>query len=1085
MPLLTSRHLAKLLALFVVLCVSRAMLSAQTESARISGLVTDSSGAVIAGADIMLQNTEQGTTSAVTTNSAGIYVLPSVRPGQYRISVRKDGFRSVDVLGVVVNVQDRIEENVRLQPGSVSESVTVTGGAPLVNTQDASVSTVVDRNFAENLPLNGRSFQTLLYLTPGVVPTVSGRGSGLDSGQFSVNGQRSDANYWMVDGVSGNASASTIFQGNQMAGATGITSVFGGTSSLVPIDDMQEFRIQTSSVAPEFGRTPGAQISIATRAGTNTFHGSLFDYFRNDALDANDWFNGVNILNSVQLPKAEERQNDFGGTLGGPILKNRTFFFFSYEGLRLRLPTTGLTTVPDAQTRKNAVPAMQPFLNAFPLDPVQPDLVDGTAQFNATFSNPGTVNVANLRIDHRVNDKITLFARYNYAPSHAAIRGPFQTMSLSTLDDSSSSAQQVTTGLNANPTNNFVNEFRFNYSKTDAAGSWSLDDFGGAKPFSPPFPSPYTPTDSAFGVLILGLQNPEVLTGLSARNIQHQINLVDTVIYQKGSHSIKAGVDYRRLSPYYSVPRYDQSGLFFSVQDAEAGDNSSTALGLSNPATLLLRNVGVFAQDTWRMLPTLTLTYGLRWDIDEAPSALSGPPVPALTGYNPAALSTVALAPLGTPAFHTSWSNVAPRVGVAYEMSPRSEWERVIRGGFGVFYDLATSEIGNVIGETGGYPYFSSGIAPVSTFPVAGSAAVAPPIVPPTPANPQRIFGFDPGLRPPYTLQWNAAFQQGLGSEQALTFSYIGAAGRRLMQLTALGRGANISPSFSILGVTAGSGTSDYNALQVQFQRRMYKNIQLLGAYTWAHSIDTASDGSGALSSNRTSSIDNSPNRASSDFDIRHSFTLGATYQIPRAGEHGFFTVLTSGWSVQTIALLHTSTPVSLIDSNFVRLSNGFFAAIRPDVVPGIPLYLYGSQYPGGKAFNNTPGAVPGGCPDGFPSVGPFCDPPFDASFSPIRQGNAGRNSLRGFGLEQWDFAVHRDFPVTESVRLQFRAEMFNFLNHPNFAPPQADITSPDFGLSTQTQATYLGSGSGGSGLSPIYQIGGPRSIQLALKLFF
>src|SRR4029077_8493531 len=228
---------------------------------------------------------------------------------------------------IVLNVQDALAINFTLPIGAASEVVTVVGGAPLINTQDGGVSTVVDRQFAEQLPLNGRSFQTLIELTPGVVPTAS---NFHDNGQFSVNGQRASSNYWAVDGVSANigiGASSTAYPGNGLSGALGSFSAMGGTNSLVSVDALQEFRIQTSTYAPEFGRTPGGQISIVTRSGTNQFHGTAFDYLRNDVLDASDWFNGY--INTPPLPKAKERQNDFGGTLSGPIVKDRMFFFFS------------------------------------------------------------------------------------------------------------------------------------------------------------------------------------------------------------------------------------------------------------------------------------------------------------------------------------------------------------------------------------------------------------------------------------------------------------------------------------------------------------------------------------------------------------------------------------------------------------------------------------------------------------------------------------------------------------------------------------------------------------------------------------
>jgi len=257
-------------SLFIVLGFACAAVG-QTETATVSGLVTDRSGATVPGAEVRLQSVERGIVTTTTTNGAGIYVFPSVRPGQFQISVHKAGFRQVDLLGLIVNVQDHIEQNFHLEIGSVAESVTVEAGAPLINTTDAAVSTVVDRQFAENLPLNGRSFQTLIQLTPGVVLTQS---NNFDSGQFSVNGQRAASNYWMVDGVSANIGVGSITPGNGFGGALGSFSAFGGTNSLVSVDAMQEFRIQTSTYAPEFGRTPGGQISIVTRSGTSQFHGT-------------------------------------------------------------------------------------------------------------------------------------------------------------------------------------------------------------------------------------------------------------------------------------------------------------------------------------------------------------------------------------------------------------------------------------------------------------------------------------------------------------------------------------------------------------------------------------------------------------------------------------------------------------------------------------------------------------------------------------------------------------------------------------------------------------------------------------------
>jgi hypothetical protein len=1080
--LATLLRISSLAFLFTVLFWAYST-TAQTETGTVSGLITDESGAAVPGAQVQLLNVQRGTTSDTKTNNAGLYIFSGVEAGQYQVKVQKTGFKQVDLLSLIVNVQDHIEQNVRLQLGSVSESITVNAEESHINTTDATVSTVVDRNFADNLPLNGRSFQTLLNMTPGVVPLRGGNGNGSDSGQFSVNGQRGTSNYWMVDGVSANADAGGSL-GNQITGATGVLSVLGGTNSLVPVDDMEEFRIQTSTFAPEFGRTPGAQISILTRSGKNVFHGSAFEYFRNDVLDANDWFNGVHTIigNLTPKPKAEERQNQFGGTFGGPIIKNRTFFFFSYEGLRLRLPTTTLTTVPDLAARQSAAPVIQPVLNAFPFDPNQPDLGNGIAQFNASYSNPGTVNDYNLRIDHRIGDKFNLFARYNYSPSTLATRGQ-GLLALSSVSRSRNVAQQLTGGLTWSASPRAINEFRINYSRADASSSNFLDSFGGAVPWVPVAPDPFSAANSNFEALILSLSHFAIESGPSARSIQHQFNLLDSETVQWGSHSVKAGVDYRRLSPVILNPPYEQTGLFLSVPQAESGTSLFTVLGSQADTHLLFRNLSVFVQDTWHLVPRLTLTYGLRWDTDFAPTSTSGTPMAALANFNASDLSSVTLAPLGTPPFHTDFGNVAPRIGLAYQLFSTPNWGTVMRGGFGVFYDLATSETANAIGE-GGFPFRNSVNLFGSAFPLTGAAAAPPAITTPTPSTPGFAAGLDPNLKSPYTLQWNIALEQGLGAAQSLTVSYLGAAGRRLLQTGIVIPQApgQLNPAFSQLIFASNSGSSDYDALQVKFERRLARNLQILSSYSWAHSIDTSSAGSATVQSDRTGP-GAGPTRASSDFDIRQTFTLGSTYSLPAISNNSALRHVTRGWSWQNIVQARTAPPVTVFDGAFINLSTPFSFQIRPDVLPGVPLYLFGSQYPGGKRINNTPGA--GLCPDGSPSVGPFCAPPINANGVLIRQGNLGRNALRGFGSFQWDMGIHREFPLHESLKLEFRCEMFNVLNHPNFGPPASDISNPSaLGLSQQSLNNYLGGGFGG-GLNSIYQIGGPRSVQLALRLSF
>ena len=999
----------------------------QSPTGTISGQILDPDGRVVPDAEIIVANDATGVQFTVKTNNDGLYVVSNLPPGPYRLQVSKPGFKALIKPDIILNVQDALAINFTLPIGSTSEIVTVEGGAPLVNTESAAISTVIDRQFAENLPLNGRSFQTLINLAPGVVVTPS---TSYDGGQFSVNGQRPSSNYWTVDGVSANIGVSTFYPpGNGFGGALGGTSAQGGTNSLVSVDALQEFRIQTSTYAPEFGRAPGAQISIVTRAGANQFSGTLFDYLRNDVFDANDWF-----ADAANLPKPEERQNDFGGTLAGHLVKDRTFFFFSYEGLRLRLPETALDSVPDLAARQNATATLQPYLNAFPL-PNGPEMGNGIAQFNASYSDSSTLDSYGLRIDHKINAKLSLFGRYNYSPSENTLRGG-QGNALSQVSPSRITTQTATVGLTSMITETAVNDLRFNYSRTYASNFDYLDGFGGAVPLSSlPLPAPYTSQNSRLFFDIFSLAGGQFDEGKNLTNIQQQYNLVDNLSIQKGSHALKLGGDFRRLSPQYEPFEYGQAAFFDDVPSTGSGNLDFTYLQSNRGAKILFRELGLYAQDTWRIRSRLTATYGLRWDIDVAPTSLSGPPISAVTGYNLSDLSQLSLAPDGTAAFHTPYGNIAPRIGLAYQLRTNNDWQTVVRGGFGTFFDLASQEVGNLLSQPG-YPFQAADFTFGGTFPLDDASAAAPAIVRPGGGS-GTVLAFDPNLKLPYTLQWNVTLEQGLGSQQSISASYVGASGRRLIQTEEiLSPNANYAEAILV----GNRASSNYNALQVQYRRRLSRGLQVLSSYTFSHSIDNASAGSlGNASNAAVPGIPPNQDRGPSDFDIRHSFSAATTYDVPAARGPLPVRVLLGHWSLDSIVEARSAPPVNVFDSAFFFL-NGGAAAVRPDLVPDIPLYLYGSEYPGGKILNNTPNLAGPGC------IGPFCPPPTDSNGDPTRQGTLGRNSLRGFGATQWDFAVHREFPLHDSLKLQFRAEMFNVLNHPNFAQPVSDINSPQFG---------------------------------------
>ena len=1057
-----SRPLA-LLALLALACLG-AVSRAQSTSASLTGRVTDPSKAAIASAKVAAINTETNLRYETTSNSSGEYTLPNLPPNLYRIEVQKTAFRKVIKPDVVLHVQDALEINFEMSIGDVTDTITAEAGAPLLNTESATVSTVVDRTFVEDIPLNGRSFQTLILLTPGVVVTAAAFD---DQGQFSVNGQRADANYFTVDGVSANFGVTGYAALVQTAGgALPAFGAQGGTNSLVSVEAMQEFRVQTSSFSPEFGRTPGGQISIVTRSGTNAFHGTLFEYFRNDALDANDWFSNVH-----HLRKPEERQNDFGGVFGGPIWKDRTFFFFSYEGLRLRQPETQETVVPDATSRQQAPATMQPYLDAYPV-PNGSELASGTAAFNGSYSNPSSLDAYSLRVDHIINTKLTLFGRFNYSPSSLTQRGPLQGFepNLATTGKISSYVHTFTLGLTALLTPRISNEVRANYSNQSLGTKFAMDHFGGAAPLpeSTLFPSGFDSGNGIFGMEILGVG--ELLQGIYATDEQRQVNLVDNLSVTLGGHQMKFGVDYRWLSPFSKIFSYRQfdefTGMGAAAGGAQSGVVAEAASIAQQPDALLARNYSFYAQDIWKFSSRLTATYGLRWDINPPLKGknLANDPFTVVGLHDPA---TMTLAPRGTALYQTTYGNVAPRVGLAYQLRQAANWNTVLRGGFGIFYDLGYGSLGAVSSY---FPYSATKIYVGVPYPLTPQQMAPPPLSTSPPVA--IIIVADPNLKLPRTYQWNFAVEQSLGSNQSISFTYIGADGRDLLRTTNL---SNPNPNFQFVNVTSNTASSYYDALQVKFQRRLLRGLQALGSYTFSHSIDTASTDAFANYLN-TPSGGAYPNidRGNSDFDIRHSFTAGVTYDLPMPGPQKALRAAFGGWSVDTFILARSAPPDDIVGA--VYFANGTALYPRPNLVPGVPLELFGSQYPGGKVFNNT--LKKGACPGGANQIGPFCPAPAGT------QGNFGRNVLRGFGATQADLAVQRQFHLKEGMNFRFRSEFFNIFNHPNFGNPIDSLTSPLFGRSTQTLASSL-AGQDGAGFNPLYQIGGPRSIQLALKLQF
>jgi hypothetical protein len=992
------------------------------------------------------------------TNDEGYFAIAALQPGAYTVTVAKSGFMPFKLTDLVLNVLDQRALSVRLRVGPIQQAVEVRGGSPAIQTSPA-VHTTIDQQFVENLPLNGRSFHALFELTPGVVLAKT---TFTNSGQFSVNGQRSNANYFTVDGVSANfgiTAGSDVTLGQGGGGSLPAVSVTGGFNNLVSVDATQEFKIQTSTFAPEFGRTPGGQVSIVTRSGTNQLRGTMFEYLRNDRLDANDWF-----ANARGLEKPALRQNDFGGVLGGPIVRNRSFFFVSYEGLRLRVPQTKIEVVPSMAARQAARPDIRPLLEAFP-QPNGPTLTDHTAEFAASFSNRSELDATSIRVDHAPTTSVNVFARYSHAPSSAVQRSSADFYSTSTIGNTSLDTDTLTGSATMVLPAGMLNELRVNWSRSRGATITTADDFGGAvvPPASFLFPSGIAADNAVFLAIFL----PEIrgfFVGNVVNNRQRQLNVVDQFTTLKSTHQLKFGIDYRLLMPINGFREYDNGYSFGSVAQALSGIVPFALISNGEVSRLRPRStqISVFAQDDWRVTPRLTLTYGIRWDRNPPPSETTGNPLVTAVGIDDP--PTAALAPAGTRLWDASSTNFAPRAGMAYVLRDSETLGLVMRGGAGVFYDLGN---GHGMDGTLGFPYLRSKILFDRPYPLS-AADLEPVSLRTQPPYEGSVYAF-PDLKLPRTYQWSLAFEQSLGRNHSATATYVGAVGRKLLRREILNERVNVNPDFtSGILVTRSDATSDYHALQMQFHRRLARGLQALAAYTWAHSIDMASNDSSIGPSRGL--YDPSRDRGPSDNDVRHSFAAALSFNIPVPSSHRVLRAVLGNWSLDSSFRARSATPVNVLTGVDVFGIQRFAETWgRPDVVQDVPFYIQDSTAAGGRRIN----------PDAF-SI------PRDD-----RQGTLGRNALRGFSAWQEDIALRRQFTVRGDVRVQFRAEFFNVFNHPNFGDPGSKFTltnqlpNPQFGRSTTMLARSLSDAGPEGGFSPFYQIGGPRSIQLALKVLF
>jgi hypothetical protein len=677
-----------------------------------------------------------------------------------------------------------------------------------------------------------------------------------------------------------------------------------------------------------------------------------------------------------------------------------------------------------------------------------------------------------------MNERLTLFGRYNKAPSRSETR---QNTNLSNLLFRDSDTQTLTFGATMMMTPSVSNEVRVNYSDNDGIFGVEQDEFGGSVPIPrellllPQFvPSERTPASALVSLSFQGLTGRDPRVSINeSRASQRQLNIVDNISFTSGAHQLKFGVDYRRLTPTFEPRVYSHIVFFDSQADVNRGIAPLGFIFAGRGGRPVYTNFSAFAQDTWKLSRRLTLSLGLRWELNPPPTEAGGNPPFAVMGLDN--LATLQLAPQGTPLWRTTYNNLAPRFGFAYQLSQAPGRETVLRGGGGVFYDTGNSQ-GSASFD--GFPFGASRTVTNVSFPLS-TVQVAPPqfsLSPPFGV----LYAFEPELKLPYTLQWNLAVQQSLGQHQSVTASYVGSEGRRLLRQRSLNL-RTINPNFTTLNLTSDDANSDYHSLQLQFQRRLSHGLQALASYTWAHAIDDVS----------TDLVSNLLLRGNSDFDIRHNFATALTYDISAPIPNRFARALLGNWSVDVRMNAQTALPLNIVAGTFLDV-DGTQIARRANLIGGVPVYLDDPNAPGGRIINNTRYTVAdnarlfaAGClkvardpgdptttPIG-PARGAFCTPRSGSS------GNLGRNVLRGLPAWQVDLALRRQFKLTERVNVQFRAEAFNLFNHPNFGTIQSNLTSPNFGQATNMLGRQLG------GLDALYQIGGPRSLQFALRISF
>jgi Carboxypeptidase regulatory-like domain/TonB-dependent Receptor Plug Domain/TonB dependent receptor len=1098
----------------------------QVAGGTLSGTITDRSGASVPSADVVIKNSATGITRSVTTNGEGFYTAANLLPGDYEVAVSATGFNTEVKRQIVINVGSQPVFNLVLEVGVVINRVEVTTDAPAVELASSEISATVDATTVRELPLNGRSWTDLAALQPGVVTiqTQPSFSSGSDRGnrgfgqQLTISGARPQQNNYRIDGISINDYAN---------GAPG--SVLGGN---LGVDAIQEFSVLTSNYSAEYGKTSGGVVNAITRSGTNAFHGSGYEFIRNSAFDAANYFE-----NAGGIPKAPFKRNQFGGTIGGPIVKNRTFFFADYEGIRQSKGITNRNIVPSQSSRDSVTdPAVLKYLALYPLPHSTCPASATVCQFTYSAQQVVTENFLTTRIDHKISDKDSLFGTYVYDKTPYTSPDSFGNVQLSTQSSRQIVAAEEAHSFGAN----FVNAVRFGFNHefvnndvgvkalNPAAGDTSLGAFDGR---------------NASVVNVAGLTSMSGGVGGLPANMYdwNSFQVYDDASWTRGKHSIKFGTAFERML-FQITAHSDANGVWtFKNLNAFLANNPTKFGGgvPGGPTTRDLRQsiIGGYVQDDWRFLRNLTLNLGLRYEMSTVPTEINGKLV-NLRNLSDALPVCGVLVPgcSGTgPLFSSNPTirNFEPRVGFAWD--PFHNGKLAVRGGAGLF-DVLPLPYQFIIEEDQASPFFqyfsqsyATGGAPNQMFFHVPTSAITP--------NKLRSAYIDSNPKRNYVAQWNLNLQYEVTPSVAAMVAYVGSrgwhqpfrvdeanliiptktsAGYLWPQVDVNGNlmtGPNagnaplpINPNFGSIHATFYDGRSYFNALEMQLVKRMSHGFQVQGSYTWGKSMDTSSATlAGDAFGNSISSLnyfDTRLTRGLSDFNVGRTLVINGTWMAPTPKSFsGPARWLAEGWQLGMIFTASDGVPftptwgtggdpantLSSDDYAYPNRLGGPGCATLTN--PGNPTnYIKTQCFTVPTAPNDQywmANCDPAPPSLGVPIRGDANNPPV-AYLSPLScfnlRGNAGRNILIGPGITNLDFSIFKNnrFKLkSENFNVQFRVEMFNLLNHANFAPPGPVDGNTDIFDATGTSLAGVTAGALVKTTIP------ERQIQFAMKIVF